>query len=109
MNKGNFLTQKRFSNIISTDIVSGNLTATISDHLPQFPIAPEIFRNSPSKKSNYLERDFNQENFTLDYFSVNWKNIFNLQKCDVNHCLQSFFPISIINPILRSTHKKIHT
>ena len=63
-----------FSNIISTDIISGNLTATISDHLPQFLIAPEIFRNSPSNKSNYFEHDwshFNQENFILDYFSVN--------------------------------------
>ena len=46
-----------FSNIISTDIISGNLTATISDHLPQFLIAPEIFRNSPSNKSNYFEHD----------------------------------------------------
>ena len=72
-----------FSKIISTDIISDNLTATISDHLPQFLITPEIFRNSPSNKSNYFECDwnnFNQENFILDYFSVNWKNIINLQK-----------------------------
>ena len=41
------ITDNIFSNIISTDIISGNLTATISDHLPQFLIAPEIFRNSP--------------------------------------------------------------
>ena len=67
-----------FSNIISTDIISDNLTTTISDHLPQFLIAPEIFRNSPSSKSNYFEFDwsnFNQQNFILDYFSVNWKNV----------------------------------
>ena len=58
---------------ISTDIILGNLTTTISDHLPQFLISPEIFRNPPSNKSNYFERDwsnFNQENFILDYFSV---------------------------------------
>ena len=70
-----------FSNIISTGIISGNLTAKISDNLPQFLIAPEIFWNSPSNKSNYFERDwsnFNQENFILDYFSVNWKDIINL-------------------------------
>ena len=76
-----------FSNIILTDIISGNRTATISDHLPQFLISPDIFRNSPSNKSNYFEHDysnFNQENFILDYFSVNWKNI-NLQKNDFNH------------------------
>ena len=29
-----------FSNIISTDIISGNLTATISDHILQFLTAP---------------------------------------------------------------------
>ena len=72
-----------FSNIISTDIISGNLAATISDHLPQFLIAPEIFRNSPSNRSNYFERDwsnFNQENFILDYFLVIYKNIINLKK-----------------------------
>ena len=84
----------RFSNIISSNIISGNLIAKISDHLPQFLIAPEIFRNSPSNKSNHFECDwsnFNQENFILDYFSVNCENIINLQKNDVNHSLQSFF------------------
>ena len=72
-----------FSNIISNDIISDNLTETISDHLPQFLIAPEIFSNSPSSKSYYFERDwnnFNQKNFIIDYFSVNWKNIINLEK-----------------------------
>ena len=83
---------KFFSNIISTDIISGNLTATISDHLPQFLIAPDIYRTSPNK-SNYFDRvwnDFNQDNFILDYLSVKWKNIINLQKHDVNHSLQTF-------------------
>ena len=81
-----------FSNIFSTNIISGNLAATISDHLPQFLIPPEIFRNFPSNNSNYFERDwsnFNQENFILDYFSVNWKSTINLQKNDVNHSLPS--------------------
>ena len=57
--------------------------AAISDHLPQFCIKPEILRTSPSNKCNYFERDlsnFNQENFILDYFSTDWKNIINLQK-----------------------------
>ena len=99
-----------FSNIISTDIISGNLTATISDHLPQFIIAPEIFRNSPSSKSNYFERDlssFNQKNFLLDYLSVNWKNIINLEKYDVNHSLQSFF--DSVNDLLKihAPYKKV--
>ena len=90
-----------FSNI-STDTISGNLTATISDHFPQFFIAPEIFRNSPSNKYNRFECDwsnFNQKNFMVDYFSVNWKNVINLQKNDVNHSLQSFF--DSVNDLLK--------
>ena len=55
-----------FSNVIDPGIVSGNLTATISDHLPQFAIIPNIFGNIPGNKSNIYERDwskFDQENF----------------------------------------------
>ena len=64
-----------FTNIIFPDSICGNLTATISDHLPQFLIVPNIFSNPPSSKSNTYERDwsnFDQENFILDYFSIDW-------------------------------------
>ena len=47
-----------FSNVIDPDIISGNLTATISDHLPQFTIIPNMFGNIPGNKSNICERDF---------------------------------------------------
>ena len=81
-----------FSNIISTDIISGNLTATISDHLPQLLIAPEIFRNS------------NQQNFILGYFLV---NVINLEKNDVNHSLQSL--LDSVNNLLKihAPYKKV--
>ena len=62
-----------FSNIIHSDIISGNLTATISDHLPQFSIIPNMFGNILGNKSSIYERDwfkFDRENFILDYFSV---------------------------------------
>ena len=68
----NTLIDNIFSNVIDPDI-SGNLTATISDHLPQFAIIPNMFGNISGKKSNIYERDwskFDQENFILDYFSV---------------------------------------
>ena len=41
-----------FSNILSCEIISGNLTATISDHLPQFLFAPNILSNPSYNKSN---------------------------------------------------------
>ena len=63
--------------------------------------------NSPSNKSNYFERhwsNFNQENFVLDYFSVNWKK---LTKYDVNHSLQGLF--DSVNHLLKiyASYKKV--
>ena len=60
------------------NIISGNLTASTSDHLPQFLAAPKIFFNASYPKFNNYERDwsrFDQENFVLDYFSVEWDNV----------------------------------
>ena len=44
-----------FSNVISADTISGNLTATISDHLPQSMIVPNVFSNLPSSISSVYE------------------------------------------------------
>ena len=46
-----------FSNVIEPDIIPGNLTANISDHLPQFSIVPNMFGNISGNKSNIYERD----------------------------------------------------
>ena len=46
-----------FSNFISPDVISGNITATIFYHLPQFSFVPNILSNYPTQKSNYYERD----------------------------------------------------
>ena len=32
-----------FSNVISYEVISGNITATISDHPPQFLFVPNVF------------------------------------------------------------------
>ena len=44
-----------FSNTLIENTVSVNLTATISDHLSQFIILPNIFSNPPSNKSKTYE------------------------------------------------------
>ena len=67
-----------FSNMAVHNVISGNLAASISDHLPQFLVAPNIFFNASYPKSNNYERDwsrFDQENFVLDYFSVEWDKL----------------------------------
>ena len=64
----NTLIDNIFSNIIDPDIILGNLTAIISDHLPQYAIIPNMFGNISGNKSNIYERDrskFDRENFIL--------------------------------------------
>ena len=64
----NTLIDNVFSNVIDPEI-SGNLTATISDHLSQFSIIPIMFGNIPGNRSSIYERDwsiFDRENFVLD-------------------------------------------
>ena len=74
----NTLIDNIFSSAIDPDIISGNLTATISDHLPQLAIILNMFGNILGNKSNIYERDsskFDQENFILDYFSVDCEDL----------------------------------
>ena len=42
----------------STKPISGNLTSTISDHLPQIRILPEFFSNAPPSKCNIYTRNW---------------------------------------------------
>ena len=46
------------SNIILKDIISGNITATIGDNLPQLLIFSNIFPDLRSKKLNDFETDW---------------------------------------------------
>ena len=46
------------SSVICHEIISGKITATISDHLPQISLAPNILLSSSAQKSNFYERDW---------------------------------------------------
>ena len=83
-----------FSSYISQDIVSGNLTATISDHLAQFLIARHIFLNVPNRKTKIFEYDwskFNHEEFILDYLSIGWPCTLKLLNNNIDASFQNFF------------------
>ena len=90
-----------FSNVLSCEAISGNITATISDHLPQFLLAPNVLPNHLSNKSNILEKDlskFNKDNFILDYFDKNSSEILQLDQHNVNLSMDSY--LDHINAIL---------
>ena len=87
-----------FSNILSSEAVFGNITAIISDHLPQFLFTPNVLSNPLCNKSNTLERDwskFNKENFILE---SNWCEILQLDQHNVNLSMDVY--LDHINAIL---------
>ena len=107
----NTLIDNVFSNVIDPDIISGNLTATISDHLLQFAIIPNMFDNIPGNKSNIYEKDwskFGQDNFILDFFSVDWEDLLKINELNadnltkiyldkINILLDTYPPLKKIN------------
>ena len=68
------------SNVISKDIISGNITATISNHLPQFLTCPNTFADPPSDKSNVFQRDWS--NFDQNNLRWLW--------CTTKFCFRTF-------------------
>ena len=92
-NNSKTLIDNIYSNVITPNNISGNITATISDHLPQFLIAPDIFSKPLSTKMNIFETDwskFDQENFILDYLSVDWENLIKSNCGNVDQSFVSF-------------------
>ena len=56
---------------------------TLTDHLPQFAIIHNVFGNISGNRSNIYERGwskYDQENFILDYFSVDWENFLKIDE-----------------------------
>ena len=107
----NILIDNVFSNVIDPDIISGNLNATISDHLPQFAIIPNMFGNIRGNKSDIYERywsKFDQQNYVLDYFSVDWENLLKINELNadnstkiylekINILLDTYAPLKKVN------------
>ena len=92
-NNSKALIDNIYSNVITPNNISGNITATISDHLPQFLIAPDIVSSPLSTKMNIFETDwskFDQENFILDYLSVDWENLIKSNCGNVDQSFVSF-------------------
>ena len=101
------------SNVITPINISGNNTATISDHLPQFLIAPDIFSNLPSIKLDIFQRDwskFDQENFILGYLSVDWENLIKSNNGNVDQSFISFLTkFNLILDLYAPSYKDFQT
>ena len=74
-------------------MISGNITATISDHLPQFLFAPNVLLKVSWQKSNVYERywsRFIQTDYVLDYFDKDWPDVLQLGQQDLNLSMNLF-------------------
>ena len=87
------LTDNIFSNFTSPEIISGNITVTISDHLLQFSFVPNILSNpdyllkkfitpkDPQVKERYHKEYKDYRNLVSNhYFESNWNSIKNTWK-----------------------------
>ena len=78
-----------FCNIPNFEIktsVSGNITTTLSDHLPQLFLISDFFSNSPPSKYNIMTHDwknFNSQEFLEDFNKTNWDKNLQLNKSSV--------------------------
>ena len=89
----NTLVDNIFSSVIDPNIISGNITATISDHLLLFSIISNMFGNISGVKSNIYERGwskFERENFILDYFSFEWEDLLKIDELNADNSTKKF-------------------
>ena len=93
-NINNTLIDNIFTNQFDPDLISGNITVGISDHLPSFLIKPNANQHHLPKKQNIYRRNFknfNQENFFLDLLAIDWDKTLEIHKHDANHSFNSFY------------------
>ena len=106
INRGkNTLIDNIFTNQLNPESTSGNLELNLSDgHLPSFLIIPKNNQNHLPKKHNIYSRsskNFNSEAFLRDFKNIDWNNIIDTSKNDVNFSMESF--LSKFNDLL-DTH-----
>jgi hypothetical protein len=87
-----------FTNYFNPDVISGNLTLAISDHLPSFTIFPNSNQNHIPKKHNFYKRDRTNFKdradyalFREDFIKIDWQNILQIEKHDPNISFNNFY------------------
>ena len=75
--------------------ISGNLTTTFSDHLPQFLLLetkPSKISNSKHKQKFYRKwSNFDSKRFENEFNSIKWNEIIEIGRNDLDKSLNSFF------------------
>ena len=81
-----------FNSVINDDCTAGNLISPIYDHHVQFLIIHN-YKKTQNSKNDVFEGNFkhlNSKKFMTDLEQVNWDNILNVFKGNVNKSFQNF-------------------
>ena len=72
--------------------MSGSISSSISDHLPQFFILPEFFSKSPPTKYNisHDRKKFNNQSFHQDFEKINWNQVLQLNQNSDNIIFENY-------------------
>ena len=91
--------------------MSGNISSSVSDHLPQFFVLPDFFSNSPPTKYNIIFHDwekFNNQSFLDDFEKINWNQVLQLNQNNVNITFENY--LNTVNTLINchAPLKKVH-
>ena len=102
-----------FINSIHDNLTSGNLTTSISDHLPQFVLLPCTSEPLP-KKAIYRRnfKNFDSQNFILDLLGIDWGKHLQIENNNVDSSMKTFLDIfeALLNryaPLKKLSNKEI--
>ena len=87
------LTDNIFSNIIEEDIISDNITTTISDHYIQFILFKNQIKSKTNIKKANFERSYkslNKDLFEYDLKNTKWDEILNVNRGDTDYSFETF-------------------
>ena len=83
--------------------MSGNISSSISDHLPQLFVIPEFFSKSPATKYNIISHDwekFNNQSFLEDFEKINCNQVHQLNQKNVNITFENY--LNTMNTLINS-------
>ena len=78
---------------LTKNVGTGNITFSISDHLPQFFFLPGFFSNNCTYRRNdevYDWSRFNENSFSEDFNFKDWNSVMEIEKNDVNIYLNNY-------------------
>lgn len=102
-----------FYNSEERPLISGNITASLSDHLPQFIFIKDFFSKAKELNHTIYKRDFSNfdaQHFVTEIEAMSWENIYNSNSEDLNKNFENLIhrvteTVNVFAPIKKLSKK----